>query len=73
MASTPGGSEGKGWRKTSETETERGIPEAPLILPVIFPGCGERSSLVGVGSRQEASESSGPRSDSATLDGVFVP
>lgn len=73
MASNPRGTEGKdGGKLARETETERGIPEAPLILPVIFPGCGERSLLVGVGSRQEASESSGPRSDSATLDGMCL-
>lgn len=56
----------------SETKTERGIPEAPLILPVVFPGCDERSLLVGVGSRREASEGSSPRSDSATLDAVCL-
>lgn len=55
-----------------ETKTGRAIPEAPLILPVVFPGCVERSLLVGVGSRHEASEGSSPRSDSTTLDGVCL-
>lgn len=55
MASNPRGSE-ENERESSkrETETERGIPQAPLILAVIFPGCGERSLLVGVGSRASA-------------------
>lgn len=73
MASAPRGGEERDGRKVArETKREPAIPEAPLILPVVFPGCGERSLLVGVGSRHEASEGSSPRSDSATLDGVCL-
>lgn len=68
MASAPRGREERGGGKTPR----RGIPEAPLIPPVVFPGCDERSLLVGVGSRHGASEGSSPRSDSATLDGVCL-
>lgn len=76
MASAPrGGKEGDGEGGgivARETKTEPAIPEAPLILPVVFPGCSERSLLVGVGSRHEASEGSSPLSDSTTLDGVCL-
>lgn len=48
-----------------------------IYLSVFFfpsvPGCDGRSSSVGVGStRRSASQRSGPRSESATLDGVCL-
>lgn len=65
MASTPRGTEEKDRGKLAgERQRQKGdsvepkttadkatgIPQSPLILPVIFPGCSEHSLLVGVGS-----------------------
>lgn len=72
MASTPGAVKRKMEENQQDRQNQRGIPEAPLILPVIVPGCCKRPLLVGVGSRHEASESSSPCSDSTTLDGVCL-
>lgn len=74
MASTPWGSEEKDTGKLAwERQWRRGASHKPLWFCLLFSQvAGERSLLVGVGSRQKASESSGPRSDSATLDGVCL-
>lgn len=85
MASTPRGKTGRGKlarqrqrgdygepETTAEEATD--IPQSPLI-PVLSQIVASASCCYGlaVEYRQEASESCGPRSESATLDGVFVP
>lgn len=75
MASTPLGRRKKdGGKVARAAETEKGHPRSPSdsACYFFFPGCNERSLLVGVGSRRGASQRSGPRSDSSTLDGVCL-
>lgn len=66
-ASTPGGRKKKYEGESSEKETE-----SPALFSQVAAYPPRRKGLLDAEDQQEASESCGPRSDSATLDGVCL-